>query len=165
MGVDYNIVIAEGLVLYDPDSYLNHVVFEDMDGMTENDTDELYNKYLHEEYNIVYDCYASNAPIFIYKEETVIKEDTIFRAYGALSKDEITDGTFKDRPYIIGKNLAVYPIDFYIDDDKQEEKIKNILDIFPISCNESGFLDLRMDKDKLDLNKMRYGKHVFVYYS
>lgn len=164
MGVDYNIVIAEGLVLYNPDSYLKYVSFEDVEGINDQEIQELYNKYEHPEYNVVQDCYKSNTPIFIYKKDSVVVKDKIWRAYGTSKAKQVCEGDFKDRPYIVGQDLAVYPINFYNDEEEQDKKIKIALNVLPIIYGEEGFYCLKIEKDKLDLNKMSYGKFVFIYY-
>lgn len=176
MGVDYNIIIAKGLVLYDPDSYIGYTNYDDIDGVTDISVQKLYNEYKGLDYKIVSDRYSNNSPIFIYDKNSVKSRDVIYRAHDTCSFDEIAkprglghlaNNNFdfeNNRPYIVGKDPAVYPLNFYDYDEVecQVENIDRILKLFP--CNDGDGV-YHLKNKKINKNKMRFGEFVFIYYT
>lgn len=166
MGVDFNIISAKGLILYDPDSYIKYVNYDEIDGMTDLAIQNLRaNRVM--DYDVIMDCYSKNSPIFIYDKTSVLFETSISRAHCTNSFKSIIDCEHnydRSRPYIIGQDPAVYPVNFYdYDDEKcQQENINRMLKLFPLNTYYGNYC---LVNDNVNKNKMRYGEFVFVYYS
>ena len=170
MGIEFNTIIAEGLVLFDPDSYIKCCDYGDIDGMNDNGETELYNKYKESEHEIVKDCYYKNSPIFIYNKNTVIHSDIIYKAnWREISYSDVIKGNFSDndRPCIVGKKPCIIPLELceYDDSDEQQNGLINeMLDTLPWN-DGSNIYELLVTRKNLNMNKMRYGKFVFTYYT
>lgn len=154
MGVNYNIVIAEGLIVYNPDEVIKFIDIDD------------YNEENFCKYEIECDGYSSNTPIFIYDISTREHQSDISRAYTNIQFDYHEKGKYgKEKPLYCGTYPTVLPMDFYKYDNKklQKEKLEEYYNEVNDKFYEYGKVEI-LDKEKFK-KWSTYGKFVYVYHT
>jgi len=163
MGVNYNIIIAEGIILCNPDKYFCWDPCCDLD---EKELEEYGEKKSGDRYGIASDYYSGNSPIFVYDKSSVTHTSSISRAYGGQNIKYHEDADLKDKPLYLGVSYpAMFPMDFYDydnDDLQKQKKIEYMENIRDTIIDE--YRVKVLDHEQF-MKWSQYGKFTFVYHT
>lgn len=165
MGKIYNIVIAEGLIIYNPNKCIK---FYDEDAEDVEDEHDDVDKNPDKLYEVCFDLYSSNGPIFIYDHDKLEHKSDIWRAHGNIDIKYHTEAEYyEDKPFYCGNSYPfVLPMNYYQYDDEKIQS-ENITFFYNVISDRKSLDELSLQiTDKENFYKWsQFGKFVFVYFT